>query len=99
MAQRDRNRGSRIWDHVLSRCSNPGTRYPNPEVANRILTPVLCLLIAGTAVAQHDPQRNATQGIASGDFEKVAEELAKAEKKRSGDTFRAAENWRTRVLP
>ena len=34
---------------------------------------------ADAAVAQHDPQRNATQGIAAGDWDKAQRELARAE--------------------
>ena len=39
----------------------------------------VCICSVDFAVAQHDPQRNATQGIAAGDFKKVEKELAKAD--------------------
>lgn len=38
-----------------------------------------CLSVLCSAHAQHDPQRNATQQIAAGDFEKFEKEIAKGE--------------------
>ena len=46
----------------------------------RILLAIsLGLALSSVARAQHDPQRNATQAIAKGDFAKAEKELAKAE--------------------
>ncbi len=39
----------------------------------------VCICAVDFAVAQHDPQRNATQGIAVANFKKVEKELAKAD--------------------
>ena len=39
----------------------------------------LLVLASTSAFAQHDPQRNATQAIAAGDFEKAEKILAKAD--------------------
>lgn len=46
---------------------------------HRFLIPSLLLLLlsASIALAQHDPQRNATQAIAVGDFKKAEKELKK----------------------
>jgi alkaline phosphatase D len=48
---------------------------------NTILSASMFLVFLAPLVlrAQHDPQRNATQGIAVGDFKKVKKELAKAD--------------------
>lgn len=48
---------------------------------HRFLSLLFPLFFVAThfASAQHDPQRNATQGIAAGDFKKAEKELAKAD--------------------
>ena len=45
------------------------------------------LLFVGVAAAQHDPHRNATQGIAAENLKKAASELAKADKDDSETLF------------
>lgn len=44
-----------------------------------ILVLAVCICTVDFAVAQHDHQRNATQGIAAADFKKVEKSLAKAD--------------------
>lgn len=44
-----------------------------------LLTLAVCVCTVEFAAAQHDPQRNATQGIAAADFKKVEKALAKAD--------------------
>ena len=44
-----------------------------------VLILAVCICSVDFAVAQHDRQRNATQGIAAGDFKKVEKELTKAD--------------------
>jgi hypothetical protein len=50
-----------------------------PKYCRCLLALIISIALADFAAAQHDPQRNATQGIAVADFAKVAKELAKAD--------------------
>jgi alkaline phosphatase D len=49
------------------------------KAAPCLLILIICVSAANFAVAQHDPQRNATQSIAVANFEKAENELAKAD--------------------
>ena len=44
-----------------------------------MLAGTLCTMMIDSAIAQHDPQRNATRLIATGAFDKAQQELAKAD--------------------
>lgn len=46
---------------------------------NRWIVPCLLLVSGASSIAQHDPQRNATQAIAAGEFAKAEQILVKAE--------------------
>ena len=49
------------------------------KVSQCLVILALCIFAVKFAAAQHDPQRNATQGIAVANFEKAEKELAKAD--------------------